>query len=219
MKFLIGIIVFAIPGIFIIKLAVEFIKWISDNSFSEICRAVCMVIDSFNSWVGRGVSWATFLVVLVVFTDVVMRYAFKTSYVFIQEMEWHLFSFIFLMGAGYTLLKDGHVRVDIIYQRLGAKPRAWINLIGVIFFLIPGCYLIIATSDKFVYNAWSVLEGSPDPGGIPYRYLVKACIPAGFVLLLLQGISLGIRSFLTIIGKEAAPAHDVCTAKHIGEEN
>ena len=165
-------------------------------------RSVCRWIDTLNTWVGRGVSWVTFIVVAVVFVDVVMRYAFNTSFVFVQELEWHLFAFIFLLGAGNTLLKDGHVRVDIFYQRLSPKNRAWINLMGVIFFLIPGCYMIIATSSKFVHNAWNVMEGSPDPGGIPYRYLIKACIPAGFVLVLLQGISLGIKSFLTIIGKE-----------------
>lgn len=165
-------------------------------------KAVCRWIDTLNDWVGRGVAWSTFIVVMVVFIDVVMRYVFRISFVFVQELEWHLFAFIFLMGAGATLLKDGHVRVDIIYQRLSDKARAWINFIGVIFFLIPGCYLIIVTSSKFVYNAWSVMEGSPDPGGIPYRYILKACIPAGFILVLLQGISMGIKSFLTIIGKD-----------------
>ncbi len=157
-------------------------------------------IDAINRWVGNFVAWTTFLVVIVVFVDVVMRYAFKTSFVFTQELEWHLFAFIFLMGAGYTLLKDGHVRVDIVYQRLGPKARAWINLIGVIFFLLPGSFMIIETSSKFVYTAWSIMEGSPDPGGIPYRFIIKACIPAGFVLVVLQGISLGIKSVFTILG-------------------
>jgi len=165
-------------------------------------RAVCRWIDALNHWVGRGVSWVTFLVVVVVFVDVVMRYAFKTSYVFVQELEWHLFAFIFLMGAGNTLLKDGHVRVDIFYQRLGPKSQAWVNLIGVIFFLIPGSYLIISTSLNFVANSFSVMEGSPDPGGIPYRWVIKATIPAGFVLVLLQGVSLGIKSAFTILGRE-----------------
>ncbi len=165
-------------------------------------RNICRGIDTINTWVGRCVAWAAFLVVLVVFTDVVMRYAFKTSYVFVQELEWHLFSFIFLMGAGYTLLRDGHVRVDIIYQRLSPKARAWVNIVGVIFFLIPGCILVIFTSWHFVRNSYSIMEGSPDPGGIPYRYLIKFCIPAGFVLLLLQGIALGIRSFFILIGKD-----------------
>jgi len=159
-------------------------------------------IDTLNTWVGRGVAWITFIVVLVVFADVVMRYAFNTSFVFTQELEWHLFAFIFLMGAGYTLLQDGHVRVDIIYQRLGPKAQAWINLIGVLFFLIPGCYMIIITSVSFVYNSWAVLEGSPDPGGIPYRFILKSAIPAGFVLILLQGISMGIKSVFTIMGKD-----------------
>jgi TRAP-type mannitol/chloroaromatic compound transport system permease small subunit len=146
------------------------------------------------------VSWVTALVVMVVFLDVVMRYAFKTSYVFIQELEWHLFAFIFLMGAGYTLQKDGHVRVDILYQRLTNKQQAWVNLLGVIFFLLPGCYLVISTSLIFVQNSFQVLEGSSDPGGIPYRFLLKSCIPAGFSLIALQGISLGIKSLLSIAG-------------------
>jgi TRAP-type mannitol/chloroaromatic compound transport system permease small subunit len=163
---------------------------------------LCRWIDALNTWVGRVVAWATALVVAVVFIDVVMRYAFKISFVFTQELEWHLFAFIFLMGAGYTLLQDGHVRVDIFYQRCSPKTQAWINLLGVIFFLIPGCYMVIATSIPFVYNAWAVMEGSPDPGGIPYRFLLKGCIPVGFILILLQGLSLGGKSLLTILGQE-----------------
>lgn len=164
-------------------------------------KKVCRFIDALNEWVGKAVSWVTFLLVLVVFTDVVMRYAFKTSYVFTQELEWQLFSFIFLVGAGYTLLHDGHVRVDIVYQQLSPKGRAWVNLIGVLFFLIPGCIMVISTSSSFAYTAWSVGEGSPDPGGIPYRFIIKSAIPLGFVLLLLQGVSMGIKSLFEILGK------------------
>lgn len=165
-------------------------------------KKISRSIDILNLWVGRGVAWATALVVVVVFVDVVMRYVFNTSFVFTQELEWHLFAFIFLMGAGYTLLHDGHVRVDIFYQRLGPKAKAWIDFIGVLLFLIPGCVMIIATSWSFVANSLAVLEGSPDPGGIPYRFLLKACIPAGLTLLLLQGLSLGAKSLLTILGHE-----------------
>ncbi len=165
-------------------------------------RKVCRLIDGLNEWVGRGVSWATLLVVVVVFVDVVMRYVFNISFVFTQELEWHLFAFIFLMGAGYTLKEDAHVRVDVIYQRFGPRGKAWINLIGVLLFLLPGCYLIIATSVQFVYKSYSILEGSPDPGGISYRFILKSCIPAGFLLVALQGISLGIKSFFSIIGKD-----------------
>ena len=159
-------------------------------------------IDTLNEWVGRGVGWVTLALVLVIFIDVVMRYLFNTSYVFTQELEWHLFAFIFLIGAGYTLLHDGHVRVDIIYQRLGLKGQAWINLFGVFFFLIPGCLMVMSTSWKFAVNSFMIMEGSPDPGGIPFRFIVKGCIPAGFLLLLIQGLSLAMHSLMQILGIE-----------------
>jgi len=168
----------------------------------KILIRIADLIDALNEWIGRGVAWVTLGLVLVVFVDVVMRYLLNISFVFTQELEWHLFAFIFLIGAGYTLLYDGHVRVDIIYQRLGFKGKAWVNLIGVILFLIPGCIMVISTSFKFAYNSFSILEGSPDPGGIPFRFVLKGCITVGFVLLLLQGISLGVHSLLQIMGIE-----------------
>jgi TRAP-type mannitol/chloroaromatic compound transport system permease small subunit len=169
----------------------------------KLLQGISRGIDTLNTWVGWVVAWVALGLVLVVFTDVVMRYVFQTSFVFTQELEWHLFAFIFLIGGGYTLLHDGHVRVDIVYQRLGYKARAWVNLLGVLLLLIPGCLLIMITSWSFVYKSWAILEGSPDPGGIPYRFLLKACIPAGFGLLLLQGISLGIHSMMQIVGLES----------------
>lgn len=159
-------------------------------------RAIC----TLNQWVGNVIAWVVALLVCVVFVDVCMRYLFNTSFVFTQELEWHLFGVIFLMGAGYTLLHDGHVRVDVIYQRVSPKAKAWINLIGVILFLIPGCYLVIQTSTKFALNSWSMLEGSPDPGGIPFRFIIKSTIPVGFTLMFLQGIAMGIESVFTLIG-------------------
>lgn len=171
----------------------------------DFFRKLCNAIDGINKVVGNITSWAALVVVLVVFIDVVMRYAMNTSFVFVQELEWHLFAFIFLIGAGYTLYKDGHVRVDIFYQRLGDKGRAWINLLGTILFLIPGCYLIITTSYKFAHTSFLNLEGSPDPGGIPYRFIIKSAIPVGYLLILLQGIAMGIRSFFTVIGRDLDP--------------
>ncbi|MBU1156702.1 MAG: TRAP transporter small permease subunit [Proteobacteria bacterium] len=165
-------------------------------------RSFANGIDKINEYVGRFVSWITALLVLVVFVDVVMRYVFNISFVFTQELEWHLFAFIFLIGAGYTLLHDGHVRVDIIYQKLGSKAQAWVNFIGCLLFLFPGCYLIITTSMGFVENSFTIFEGSPDPGGIPLRFILKSMIPLGFALVWLQGISLFINSFLVIIGRE-----------------
>jgi len=166
----------------------------------DAIKRLCRGIDTLNTIVGRMVAWVTLLVVLVVFVDVVMRYAFNTSFVSTQELEWHLFGFIFLMGAGYTLLKDGHVRVDIFYQRLSPRGQAWVNLLGVLLMLLPGCYLVIVTGFGFAKTAWITMEGSSDPGGIPYRFVLKSCIPAGFILMALQGISLGLKSLMTIVG-------------------
>jgi TRAP-type mannitol/chloroaromatic compound transport system permease small subunit len=165
-------------------------------------RSICTGIDHINGTVGKGVSWATLLLVAVTFVDVVMRYFFNKSFVFTQELEWHVFAFIFLMGAGYTLMVDGHVRVEVFYGKLGSRGKAWVNLIGVLFFLIPSCVMFVKTAIPFVYKSYLVMEGSPDPGGIPFRFLLKGCIPAGYALILLQGISLGINSLLTLTGHD-----------------
>ena len=174
-----------------------------DSLIQKVLRRTCRVIDRINFWLGRGVAWLTLLVVLVVFGNVVMRYFFNTSFVFMQELEWHIFSAVFLLGGGYTLLKDGHVRVDIIYQRLSPRGRAWVNLFGVLLFLLPGCYLVIASSLSFVISSYSMMEGSPDPGGIPYRFILKGLIPAAFVLLVFQGVSLAFKSVLVLTGAES----------------
>ena len=174
----------------------------------EVLRRIANIIDSINEWIGNVVAWVTAGLVAVVFVDVVMRYAFNTSFVFTQELEWHLFGFIFLIGAGYTLSKDGHVRVDIIYQRLRPKAKAWINLMGGFLFLFPGCLMVVITGWKFTYNAFVILEGSPDPGGIPFRFIIKGTIPVGFALITLQGISMVIHSFFQIKGLESTEEHN-----------
>jgi TRAP-type mannitol/chloroaromatic compound transport system permease small subunit len=155
-------------------------------------------IDWINERIGRFVSWVVVLLVAVVFTDVVMRYAVNTSFVFTQELEWHLFGFIFLIGAGYTLLYDQHVRVDVIYQRLSPKGCAWVNLLGCVFFLFPGTLLIIYVTTGFAWEAFIFKEGSPDPGGIPYRFIIKGCVPVGFLMFLVQGFALFVRSLSTL---------------------
>ncbi len=168
---------------------------------------LCDWIDEANEHVGRFTSWVSLALVLMIFIEVILRYTINVSYVFAQELEWHLFSFIFLVGGGYTLRHDGHVRVDVIYQRLGFKARAWVDLFGVLFFLIPGCLLVIVTATKFGYVSFMMKEGSPDPGGLPWRFLLKSTIAIGFFLMLVQGFSLGAHSLLRVLGLEA-PTHE-----------
>ena len=155
-------------------------------------------IDAISMMVGKIASWLSLVLVLVVFLDVVMRYLINTSLVFMQELEWHLFAFTFLLGACYTYFRDGHVRIDILYQKMSEKEKAWTNLLGAILFLLPGCILIIVTSVPWVYASIKVCEGSPDPGGIPMRFILKSCLPIGFGFLFLQGVAVAMKSLMVI---------------------
>lgn len=165
-------------------------------------RELARRIDAFQEHVGRGVSWLMLAMVLVVFADVVNRYAFNSSYVFMQELEWWLFGFVYLMAAGYTMLYNEHVRVDIVYSRLSPRRKAWVDFILLFVMFFPSCLLIIYTTWPFLKASWLVNEGSPDPGGIPSRWLLKAVIILGFVLLILQGISQAIKNFYWAMGWE-----------------
>ena len=157
-------------------------------------------IEKFSEWCGILVSWCVIIMVLIIGYDVSMRFFFRISSGALQELEWHLFSIIFLLGASYTLKHDGHVRVDVIYrsQWLSDVKRAWVDLLGTVFFLIPFCILIIVNSLDFVADSYANAERSSDPGGLSHRYLLKAAIPLGFALLMLQGVALILKSINTI---------------------
>lgn len=169
-------------------------------------KKISQLIDSLNEKTGLFAAWLTTVMVLTVVYDVVMRYGFKKGNIAVQEMEWHLFAVVFLIGAAYSLKKDAHVRVDIIYTKLNTKQRAWVDMLGTFIFLIPFSLMIIYSCRGFIESSWAVREISPDPGGLPCRYILKAMIPAGFVLLILQGISQAIKNLLVIVGKESEVA-------------
>jgi len=164
-------------------------------------RWLVKLIDDLNERVGSVTSWLTTLMVLVVCYDVFTRYFLRSSSVAVQELEWHIFAVIFLIGAAYTLKCEGHVRVDVFYSRMSPRGKAVIDLFGGLVFLIPFSLLVIWTSQGFISMSWGIQETSPDPGGLPYRWLLKAMIPAGFVLVLLQGVAMTIRALFTVIGK------------------
>lgn len=149
-------------------------------------------IESFISWtvdiVGKGLSFLLLLMVLNVAYDVMMRYLFRASSVGMQEMEWHLFSVIILFGVGVALKHEGHVRVDFLYDRMEKRKQAMINILGTIFFLLPLTLLLFFGSFEFVYDAYSSGEISEDPGGLPYRYIIKGMIPLAFAFLLFAAV-------------------------------
>lgn len=137
-----------------------------------------------------------------VFYDAIMRYFFRTGSIALQEMEWHMFSVLFLFGIAYTLKEDGHVRVDLIYDRLGPKAKALINIAGTFFFLIPLALLILTGSLEFVEEAFRTQEISGDPGGLTHRYLIKAMIPLAFAFLIISAVGFVIRNINVFRGIE-----------------
>jgi len=160
-------------------------------------------IERLSEFSGRMIAWLVLLLVLLISYDVAMRYLFQGGSVALQELEWHLFALIFLLGAANTLKHDGHVRVDVFYQnRMGKRGRAWVNLLGTLLFLIPFCSLVIVSAWPFVHDAWLFHESSPDPGGLPARWLLKAAIPIGFLLLLLQGLADAIHSLQILLERD-----------------
>ena len=176
------------------------------NVLLQQLEKLAIGIDLLNEWIGRFTAWLVVALVLLVCYDVAMRYLFQAGSVALQELEWHLFALIFLLGAAYTLKHDEHVRVDVLYQAKWMTPRrrALINLIGCLFLLLPFCVLMIISAVPFVEQSYNWGEASPDPGGLPYRWLLKAMIPFGFTLLILQGLALCIRSLQTIVNPEAS---------------
>ncbi len=161
-------------------------------------------IDRFQERFGRVLVWLSVLMVLVGALNAVARYTdrftgFGLSSNMWLELQWYLFSLLFLLGAAWTLKEDAHVRVDVFYGRLSARGKAWVYMLGTVFLMLPFCGLMLWSAWPAVVNSWAVLEASPDPGGLP-RYPIKTVIPVAFLLLVLQGVSLFARSLGVILG-------------------
>ncbi len=137
---------------------------------------------------GRILSVLLLLMVLNVSWDVMMRYLFHNSSVGMQEMEWHLFAVIILFGISVALKDEGHVRVDFLFEKFSPRKKAIVNIIGTLFFLIPLALLIFGGSLEFVRDAYETHEISEDPGGLPFRWVIKGMIPLSFGFLIISAI-------------------------------
>ena len=165
-------------------------------------REFARKVDAIQERVGRFSSWLMLTMVLVVFFDVVARYGFQKGWVFMQELEWHLFGMTYLLAAGYTLLYDEHVRVDVLYNAWPPRKRARANVIFSFVFFFPSVLLVMWTTIPFLRNSLIANEGSPDPGGMPARWALKSVIIIGFLLLTLQGVSQCIKNYYVARGWE-----------------
>lgn len=155
-------------------------------------------IDATNDIVGRGVSWLTLFMAIVMFVTVVLRYAFNMGWIWMQESVMFMHGFVFMLAGGYTLLAEEHVRIDVIYRPMSEKKKAIINILGTIFLLFPTCFVIFYYGYPYVSDSWSVFEDSKEAGGLPGVFLLKSAILAFPILVGLQGIAKFIRAVNTL---------------------
>ena len=162
--------------------------------------AFVAAVDRLNDIVGRGVAWLTLGMVLVTFVVVVLRYVFSIGFVWMQETYVWMHGVVFMAGAGYTLLHNGHVRVDIFYRPAGPRFKAWVDLCGATALLMPMIGMAFWVAWPYVIASWSRLEQSREAGGLPGLYLLKSVLLVFAVLLGLQALSLAGRSVLVLTG-------------------
>jgi TRAP-type mannitol/chloroaromatic compound transport system permease small subunit len=176
--------------------------------------AVANRVDAFIRHLGEVAAWLSLGMVLVTFTVVLMRYAFDLGSISLQESVTYMHAVLFMLGIAYTLGRNGHVRVDIFYERLSRRGRARVDLIGTLLLLIPVCVLILWLGWAYVAESWRVKEASRETGGLPAVYLLKTLILIMPLLLLLQGSVYALRNWLFLRGIEEALPGDERDTSH-----
>ncbi len=166
--------------------------------------ALARLIDALTERVGRLVIWLVLAATLISAGNALVRYTLGESSNAWLEIQWYLFGAMFLLAAGYTLKHNGHVRIDILYNRLGPRGQAWIDLVGGLLFLLPMAVLLTWLSWPMAHEAWVTREMSPDAGGL-LRWPVKLLLPVGFALLALQGVAEVIKRIAVLSGHLVLP--------------
>lgn len=162
-------------------------------------------LDRINRATGHAVMWLALAMVLLQFVVVVLRYVFGYSSIFVNEGVLYLHAGLFMLGAGYTLWAQGHVRVDIFYSRFSERRRALVDLFGHLVFLLPSLLMLLYWSWPMVSRSWAIREGPISVGGIPASFLLKTLVPAFCVLLLIQGVSAFLRDLAKLRSQSPLP--------------
>jgi TRAP-type mannitol/chloroaromatic compound transport system permease small subunit len=162
--------------------------------------AISRAIDRVIVGLAGVFNWIWVILVLLIVINVALRYVLGTNFIAMEEMQWHLFAVGFMMGLGYALDSDGHVRVDVVAEKFSRKTRAWIELIGLLLIVFPLVYIIITNAWPFVTRAYAINEVSAAPGGLPYRWIIKSVIIVAFVYLGLAALSRVLRVTAQLFG-------------------
>lgn len=159
-------------------------------------------LDALIDRIGRVTGWCSFAIVVVMAYNVLLRYFFRTGSVAMQELEWHLMAPICMLGLSYAILKDGHVQVDILFGRFPERVQRLIQFLSTVLIVIV-IGILLKLSIPYVLQSFSIGEQSPDPGGLTHRWILKAMLPIGFALLLIQSIAAMLRALIPVIDPTA----------------
>jgi len=168
-------------------------------------------IDKLIAGIGKIAAWLSFSLVIVTCVVVMLRYGFGIGAIALQELAIYMFATLFMLGIAYTFARDGHVRVDVFYRHLDSHQKAWINIVGGLFFLLPSAFFLVLLSWDFAAQAWVNFEASIEADGLPFVYLLKSLIPVCGALLFLQGLSNIIDNTLLLVGYTHTRADQVAT--------
>ncbi|MEZ5559389.1 MAG: TRAP transporter small permease subunit [Pseudomonadales bacterium] len=146
-------------------------------------------VDPLIRRIGHCISWLWLALLVIIVANVLLRYVFGEGRIEFEEIQWHLYATGFLLGLGYAVERDAHIRVDVVHERLSERFKAWIELYGILLLLLPFIALILVYSVPFVWQSFSLSEVSQAPGGLPLRWLIKAMLPLGFLVLLIATLS------------------------------
>ncbi|MCF6248317.1 MAG: TRAP transporter small permease subunit [Desulfobacula sp.] len=155
-------------------------------------------LESIVERIGHIAMWSNGLLVLIIILQVILRYVFHHGLVALEELEWHLYAVGIMTGASYAMVKDVHIRVDLVHSRLSNKTRAIFEIFGILFLLLPFLCVIFHHSLDFVHEAWRLSERSPSPMGLPFRWIIKSFIPFGFGLMILVAMAKLTKLFLLL---------------------
>lgn len=172
-------------------------------SVAEALGAIAGALDRVVDALGRAAAWSGLALVLVMAGNVLLRYAFRTGSVAMQELEWHLMSPLALLCIGYAIRHDGHVRVDILYGRMGPRAQQVIELVSCLLALAL-CVLVVKLSIPYVMQSYNIGERSSDPGGLGHRWILKAMIPAGFAILGVHSLASVLRATVPLLSPAGA---------------
>ena len=158
------------------------------------------VCESAIVWIGRITAWIAIFLVTVIIFDVITRRFFVLGSTKLQELEWHIHAVLFMFCLGYGYIKDSHVRIDLVRERLSTRTKLWIELIGCLFFMIPYSFIIIYYGVDWWHRSFELNEMSASATGLPYRWIIKAALPIGFSILLVSAVTTAFRKFLQLFG-------------------